>query len=52
MVTLIHMAPKIGSAADLDGPHGPKLLQRHPMNLAVRRSMRPEDIGYLKRAFH
>ena len=36
MITLIHMTPKLGCAAGLDGTHSPQMPQRHLMWLADR----------------
>jgi hypothetical protein len=54
MITLIHMAPKLGSAADLNSPHGTQMPHRHlmTMSLSIGRSIGPEDIGHFKAALH
>jgi hypothetical protein len=52
MITLIHMAPKLGGAADLNSPHGTQMPHRHLVGLPVGRSTGPKDIGHFKAALH
>jgi hypothetical protein len=52
MITLIHMAAKLGGAADLNSPHGTQMPHRHLVGLPVGRSIGPEDIGHFKTALH
>jgi hypothetical protein len=52
MIALIHMAPKLGGAADLNSPHGTQMPHRHLVGLPVGRSIGSEDIGHFKAALH
>jgi hypothetical protein len=52
MITLIHMAPKLGGAANLNSPHGTQMPQRHLVGLPVGLSIGPKDIGHFKTALH
>jgi hypothetical protein len=52
MITLIHVAPKLSGAADLNSPHGTQMPQRHLVGLLVGLSIGPEDIGHFKAVLH
>jgi hypothetical protein len=52
MITLIHMAPKLGGAADLNSTHRTQMPHRHLVALPVGLSIGPEDIGHFKAALH
>ena len=52
MVTLIHMTPKLRSAADLNRSHGAQMSQGHLVSLPVGRPIGPEDIGHFKATLH
>jgi hypothetical protein len=54
MITLIHMAPKLGAPTDLNGPHGTQMPVRHlmTMSLSIDRPIGPEDIGHFKTVLH
>lgn len=54
MVAFLHMATKLGSAASLDGPHGPQVSSRHLMavNLSINGTVGPKNIGHFKGTSH
>jgi hypothetical protein len=40
------MTAQFGGAANLDGPHGPKMSKRHLMGFTISGSKSPKDIGH------
>jgi hypothetical protein len=52
MITFIHMAPKLGGAADLNSSHDTQMPHRHLVGLPVGLSIGPEDIGHFKTMLH
>jgi len=52
MVTLLHMAPKVGGTTHFNSLHDSQMPKRHLVNLAILGTMAPEDISYLGGASH
>jgi hypothetical protein len=46
VIALIQMTPQLCGAANLDGPHGPKMSKRQLMSVTISWPKSPKEIGH------